>query len=91
MLIGIAGPNTKIIPGHGVPVDRTAVMAQRDLILVMRDRVAKLIEQGKTSQEVLAAHVTSDYDSKVPDGAPNGEKYADRFIGQLYASLKAAQ
>ncbi len=91
MLVGMAGPNTKIIPGHGVPVDRTAVMAQRDMILVMRDRVAKLIEQGKTSDEVLAAHVTSDYDAKVPVAAANGEKYADRFIGQLYAALKAAK
>lgn len=91
MLVGMAGPNTKIIPGHGDPVDRTAVMAQRDMILVMRDRVAKLIEQGKTSEEVLAAHVTSDYDDKVPVAAPNGEKYADRFIGQLYASLKPAK
>jgi glyoxylase-like metal-dependent hydrolase (beta-lactamase superfamily II) len=28
--IGLAGPNTKIIPGHGVTVDRAAVMAHRD-------------------------------------------------------------
>ena len=91
MLIGIAGPNTKIIPGHGLPVDRTAVMAQRDLILVMRERVAKLVEQGKTADEVLAAKVTSDYDAKVPVAGENGEKYADRFIGQLYAELKAAK
>jgi cyclase len=91
MLISISGPNTKIIPGHGEPVDRTGVMAQRDMILVMRDRVAKLIEQGKTSDEVIAAHITSDYDSKVPVAADNGEKYADRFVGQLYAELKAAK
>jgi cyclase len=89
ILIGIAGPNTRIIPGHGVPVDRTGVMAQRDMILVMRERVAKLVEQGKTSDEALAAHVTSDYDAKVPVAADNGEKYADRFVGQLYAELKA--
>lgn len=91
MLIGIAGPNTRIIPGHGDPVDRNGIMAQRDMILVMRDRVAKLIEEGKTSEEVIAAHPTADYDSRVPVAAANGEKYADRFIGQLYAELKAAK
>ena len=80
MLVGMAGPNTKIIPGHGVPVDRTAVMAQRDMILVMRDRVAKLIEQGKTSEEVLAAHVTSDYDAQSPRGC--GERREIR--GSIY-------
>jgi hypothetical protein len=91
MLIDMAGPSTRIIPGHGDPVDRNGVMAQRDMILVMRDRVAKLIEQGKTSEEVIAAHPTADYDSKVPVAAANGEKYADRFIGQLYAEIKAAK
>lgn len=90
-LSDLAGPNTRIIPGHGVIVDKTAVLAQRDMILMMRDRVAKLIQQGKTSDEVLAAHVTSDYDAKVAPAADNGDKFADRFVGQLYAELKAAK
>jgi hypothetical protein len=90
-LAGLAGPNTKIIPGHGEPVDRTAVLAQRDMMLAMRDRVAKLIAAGKTSDEVLAAHVTSDYDSKVAVAGDNGEKFADRFIGQVYAEIKAGR
>ena len=48
--IGLAGPNTKIIPGHGATVDRAAVIAHRDMILVLRDRVAQMIKQGKTRQ-----------------------------------------
>ena len=82
--IAMAGPNTKIIPGHGAMVDRNAVAAQRDMMLVIRDRVAKLIQQGKTQEEVLAAKVTADYDSKVTGVGTTG----DRFIGQLYAELK---
>jgi len=81
----LAGPNTKIIPGHGATVDRTAVIAHRDMILVLRDRVAKLVQEGKSQDEVVAAKLTSDYDSKVPGGAG---MTADRFIGQLYAELK---
>lgn len=82
----LAGPNTKIIPGHGTMVDRNAVIAHRDMILVLRDRVAKMIQEGKSQEEVIAAKVTSDYDSKVPGGAG---MTADRFIGQLYAELKS--
>jgi glyoxylase-like metal-dependent hydrolase (beta-lactamase superfamily II) len=85
-LIGLAGPNTKIVPGHGATVNREAVMAHRDMILVIRDRVAKMIKEGKTAEEVIAAHVTSDYDSKVPEVGTT----ADRFVGQVYAELKAA-
>ena len=81
--IGLAGPNTKIIPGHGPTVDRAAVTAHRDMILVIRDRVASMIKQGKTAQEIVAAKPTADYDSKVEQAGTTGE----RFINQLYAEL----
>src|SRR5262245_53773988 len=42
-VIGRAGPNTKIIPGHGAIVDRNAVSAHRDIVLAVRDRVSPLV------------------------------------------------
>jgi glyoxylase-like metal-dependent hydrolase (beta-lactamase superfamily II) len=82
-----AGPNTKIIPGHGAIVDRNAVIAQRDLILAYRDKVAALIAQDKTVDEVVAAKITADTDAQVPNGAAS----ADRFVRWLYAEVKAAK
>ena len=87
VIIGMAGPNTKIIPGHGPTVDRNAVMAHRDMILAIRDRVAKLVEQGKTQEEVVAANPAADYEAKVAQ--PGNTR--DRFIGQVYAELKPAR
>ena len=87
-VIALAGPNTKIIPGHGATVDRTAVMAHRDMIIGVRDQVAKLMKEGKSADEVVAAHPSADFDSKVLPAAPNGDKMADRFVGQVYAELK---
>jgi glyoxylase-like metal-dependent hydrolase (beta-lactamase superfamily II) len=81
--IGLAGPNTKIIPGHGPTVDRTAVMAHRDMILVVRDRVAAMVKQGKTAQEIVAAKPTADYDAKIEQVGTT----AERFVNQLYAEL----
>ena len=81
--IGMAGPNTKIIPGHGPTVDRAAVTAHRDIILAVRDRVAEMVKQGKTAQEIIAAKPTAAYDSKVEQAAMTSE----RFINQLYAEL----
>ena len=43
-----AGPNTKIIPGHGPTVDRNAVTAHRDMVIALRDKVAPLVREGKT-------------------------------------------
>lgn len=81
--IGLAGPNTKIIPGHGPTVDRAAVIAHRDMIVVIRDRVATMIKEGKNAQQILAAKPTADYDSKIQEVGTT----ADRFINQLYAEL----
>jgi len=86
-IIARSGPNTKIIPGHGPTVDRAAVTAHRDMILAVRDRVAQLIDQGKSQDEVLAAKPTADYDAKVPNSAETTQ----RFITQLYAELKPAK
>jgi glyoxylase-like metal-dependent hydrolase (beta-lactamase superfamily II) len=81
--IGLAGPNTKIIPGHGPTVDRAAVIAHRDMILAIQARVAPMVRQGKTAQEIVAAKPTADYDSKVQQVGTT----ADRFVNQLYAEL----
>jgi cyclase len=83
-LIGIAGPNTKIVPGHGPVVGRAEVIAHRDMVLAIRDKVSQLVSQGKTQDEVMAAHPTADYDAKVP----NSKETTERFVTQLYAELK---
>ena len=87
VLIGLAGPNTKIVPGHGPMVGRAEIMAHRDMILAVRDRVAQMVAQGKTQEEVLAAHPTADYDARVP----NSKETTERFVTQVYAELKAAK
>jgi glyoxylase-like metal-dependent hydrolase (beta-lactamase superfamily II) len=87
-VIQAAGPNTKIIPGHGPIVDKTGVAAHRDMIMALRDRVAQSIQQGKTVEEATAAKLTSDYDTRLPGATP---MTADRFVGQLYAELKGTR
>jgi glyoxylase-like metal-dependent hydrolase (beta-lactamase superfamily II) len=87
MTIGMMGPNTKAIPGHGPVTDRAGITAHRDMILAIRDKVGQLVQQGKTAQEVLAAHPTAEYDARVP----MAKETADRFVGQLYAELSPAK
>ena len=86
-VIGLAGPATKIIPGHGPTVDRNAVVAHRDIAVAIRDRVARLVDQGRSESDVVAAKVTADFDGKVPEAGTTGE----RFVRQAYADLKASR
>ncbi len=86
-VIALAKPTTKIVAGHGPVVDKTAIAANRDLIITIRDRVAALIAQGKTQEEVIAAKPLADLDAKVQQIGTTG----DRFLGQVYAELKAGR
>ena len=83
--VGRAGPNTKIIPGHGAITDRNGVAAQRDLIITIRDRVTKLAAQGKTIDEVIAAKPTSDFDGQTQQAT---QQSTERFIKWIYAEVK---
>jgi cyclase len=89
-LTKIAGPNTKLIPGHGTIIKREDIVPYRNMILDVRSKVEQLIQQGKTEQEVLAAKPTASYDAKIPGalGAVGGTTSADRFVRMLYSELK---
>jgi hypothetical protein len=57
------------------------------MILAVRDRVAKLVDANKSEDEVVAAKVLADFDSKIEQVGTTG----DRFIRQIYAEVKAAR
>jgi cyclase len=78
--------DTKIVPGHGAIVDKTAVAAHKAMMIAVRDKVAALVRQNKTQQEVIAAKVTDAFDSTVTGATP---MTAERFVAQLYQELKS--
>jgi cyclase len=87
----LAGPNTRLIPGHGTIIHRDDIIPYRDMILAVEAKVRAMIGEGKSEQEVLAAKVTAPYDAKVPGGlSPAGAgTSADRFVRMVYAQLKS--
>jgi glyoxylase-like metal-dependent hydrolase (beta-lactamase superfamily II) len=74
---------TKVIPGHGPLTDRKGVVAFRDMLAAVRDRVAKLIQEGKTLEQVVAAKPTADFDKSMAPAIP-----ADMFVKIVYGDLK---
>jgi cyclase len=84
-LIELSGPATKVLPGHGPIVDRAALTAHRDMAVVVRDRVTKMVQAGQTEAQVVASKPTKDFDDKYGNAIPNG----DRFVAALYTELKA--
>src|SRR5262245_41942311 len=65
MAIAMAGPNTRIIPGHGLAiVGRGAVVEFRDMIVDIRDRVRSMIAAGKYLDDVMAGGLTARHDAQ---------------------------
>jgi cyclase len=86
----LAGPDTRLVPGHGTIIKRDDIVPYRDMIFAVQGKVQELIAAGKSLQDVLAAKVTAPFDAKVPGGLqPAGTgTSADRFVAAVYRELK---
>jgi glyoxylase-like metal-dependent hydrolase (beta-lactamase superfamily II) len=79
----LANDTTKIVPGHGPLANKAALVDYRTMLVTARDRMTKLIKDGKTEDEVLAAKPFADLDAK---WAPN-ETASKNFIRAVYGSM----
>jgi hypothetical protein len=68
-------------------VNRAAVTAHRDMVTTVRDRIAKLVSEGKSEDDVVAAKVLAEFDGKIDQAGTTGE----RFVRQVYQDLKATR
>ena len=65
LAISMAGPDTKVIPGHGLEiVGRVEMQEFLDMILDIRDQVYTMIREGKHLDEVMAAAPAAIYDAE---------------------------
>jgi glyoxylase-like metal-dependent hydrolase (beta-lactamase superfamily II) len=90
--ITIAGENqeggTVVVPGHGRLSDETEVANYRDMVTIVRDRVAAMVEDGMSLEQVLMAAPTSDYDGLYSDAAAGVTGAA--FVAAVYHDLRGA-
>ncbi len=61
-LIAMAGPQTKIIPGHGAVANRDNVRTYQEMLIDVRGRVAAAIEAGTSLEDLIAAEPLKDLD-----------------------------
>ena len=63
-ILKVAGPNTKIIPGHGPLSDKAQLAAYRNMLIKVRDRLRVAVKNNRTLEQVIAAKPTKDLDAK---------------------------
>ncbi len=80
----LANDRTKIVPGHGPLATKKDLAEYRAMLVTARERIGKLIRDGKNEDEVIAAKPLASLDAK---WAPT-ETAARNFARVVYHSLK---
>ena len=85
-MLALSDDKTRIIPDEGDPGSAQGLKASRDMLLTVRTRVQKLIDEGKSEAQAVADKPTRDLDARWAQqgGALNG----DFFTRLAYQSLK---
>jgi glyoxylase-like metal-dependent hydrolase (beta-lactamase superfamily II) len=79
----LTNAKTRIVPGHGPLADKAALVEYHKMLITARDRMAKLVKDGKSEADVVAAKPFADLDAK---WAPT-ELASTNFIRVVYHSL----
>ena len=79
----LTNARSRIVPGHGPIADKAALLEYRNMLVTARDRMAKLVADGKSEDDVVAAKPFADLDAK---WAPT-ELASKNFIRVVYHSL----
>jgi cyclase len=85
-VLGMAGKDTRIIPGHGPLGTKADFQKYHDFLVAVRDKVAALKAGGASEQEVIAKRPTAEFDGGLAKGFMN----ADTFVGIVYRTLQEA-
>jgi glyoxylase-like metal-dependent hydrolase (beta-lactamase superfamily II) len=83
--LAIAGENTRIIPGHGPLANRRDLQGFRDMLADLAGKYKKLVADGKTVEQIVAAKVTAPYDEKFGNGFIKPDKFSEMIASAMGA------
>ena len=85
-VLAVIDDQTKVIRGHGPLGNKAELQAYHDMLVTVRDRVAKLVKSGKTQDQVVEARPTKEFEEKYGSATFN----AAQWIGRAYVDQKIA-
>src|SRR5262245_40006375 len=66
-LLDLSNAQTRVIPGTGPVQTRADLQAQFDMLTTLRERLAKMMRQGMSANDMLGAGATKEFDAKWGD------------------------
>jgi len=85
-MLSLSDDKTRIIADEGDPGSTEGLKASRDMLVTIRVRIQKLIDEGKSEDQIVAAKPTKDLDARWAQQA--SPLTGDFFTRLAYQSLK---
>jgi cyclase len=86
LMLGIIGPDTKIIQGHGPLATHADLKTAYKNMSIVKDRITKAIAEGKSRDDVIASRPTRGFDEQWPPKPMSPELIAGWFYDELMAN-----
>jgi len=83
-LLPMLDDKVKIVPGRGPIGTKRDLADYREVMIALRDRITRLIKDGKTLMEAVAAKPTQDFDARWA----NGPIRPNQLVEEIYSDLK---
>ena len=81
-MIVLTDDNTKVLPGHGNVSNRAELIAYKNMLVTLKNRVQQKIDNGKTAEEIKKdIEITKEYRGY------SGWITEERIIETIYKSL----
>ncbi|MCL4688083.1 MAG: MBL fold metallo-hydrolase [Burkholderiales bacterium] len=81
--LALAGPGTRIIPGHGPLATKDDLAAYREMLATIGSRIKAMIREGKKLEEIVEANPTADFDAVWGKGFIPPRKFAEMVAMNL--------
>lgn len=82
-ILALADDETQIIPGHGPLADKADLQAAVNMLIDARARVKKLVDAGRSKEEILAANPLADYHDDWNWGFITTERMTETLVRSL--------
>ena len=85
LMMSLCDDNTVLVPGHGTLIHKKDLLPYKAMLVDILAKTKKLVDSGKSLDDVLAANLTAPYDAKTAGDDPSSVK---RYITENYYEVK---
>lgn len=85
-VLALATDRTRIIPGHGPLAGKADLLAYRHMLATVSKRIAQMISQGASLEDIQAAKPTSEFDGQWGNGFFKPRRFVEMIAADLARS-----